>query len=120
MILIAPHQHCVMKPASAAARYGTSRRKRPPATAKYGRASDEITSPLERVQRVEASDDLLDRRRLHVHVLHLEPRGDVRDELVRRDPSGIERQLDRPPLAPAHGGPRHVQRLAVASEMHPQ
>src|SRR5918999_1912700 len=120
MILIAPHQHCVMKPASAAARYWSSRRKRAPATARYGRASEEITSPLERVQRVEAGDDLLDRRRLHVHVLHLEAGGDVRDELVRRDPSGIERQLDRPSLAPAYGGVRHVERLDVAREMHPQ
>src|SRR5687767_2358441 len=120
MILIAPHQHCVMKPASAAARYWSSRRKRAPATARYGRASDEITSPLERVQRVEAGDDLLDRRRLDVHVLHLEPRGDVCDELVRRDHSGIERELDRPALAPAHAGPRHVERLDVTGEMHPQ
>src|SRR5687768_15753548 len=103
MILTAPHQHWVMKPASAAARYWSSRRKRAPATARYGRAREEITSPLERMQRVEAGDDLLDRRRLHVHVLHLEPRSDVRDELVRRDRPGIERQLDRPALAPAHG-----------------
>src|SRR5687767_3206018 len=120
MILIAPHQHCVMKPASAAARYWSSRRKRAPATARYGRARDEITSPLERMERVESSDDLLDRRRLHVHVLHLEPRGDVRDELVRRNRPGIERQLDRPTLAAAHGGPRHVERSDVAGEMHPQ
>src|SRR5688572_22230175 len=120
MILIAPHQHCVMKPASAAARYWSSRRKRAPATARYGRARDGITSPLERVERVEAGDDLLDRRRLHVHVLHLEPRGDVRDELVCRDRPGIERQLDRPTLAPAHRGLRHLERFDVAREMHPQ
>src|SRR5688500_4935310 len=103
MILTAPHQHCVMKPASAAARYWSRRRKRASATARYGRARDGITSPLERVHCVEAGDDLLDRRRLHVHVLHLEPGGDVRDQLVRRDHTGIERQLDRPTLAPAHG-----------------
>src|SRR5688572_9371188 len=120
MILIAPHQHCVMKPASAAARYWSSRRKRAPATARYGRARDEITSPLEGMQRVEAGDDLLDRRRLHVHILHLEPRGDVRDELVCRDRARIERQLDRSTLAPAHGGLRHVERLDVAGEMHPE
>src|SRR5687768_1567031 len=120
MILIAPHQHWVTKPASAAARYWSSRRKRAPATARYGRAREGITSPLERMERVEAGDDLLDRWRLDVHVLDLVPRGDVRDELVRRDRPGIERQLDRPTLAPAHGGLRHVERLDVAGEMHPE
>src|SRR5688572_10018071 len=119
MTLMPPHQHCVTKPANAAARYCSSSVNRALKTATYGRSTAD-TSALDRVQRVESRDDFLDRWLLEVHIFHLELGRDVRDEPVRRGDTRIERQLHRPPLSLAnpHAGVGDV--VHVAREVNPK
>src|SRR6185436_4409137 len=120
--LIPPHQHCVTKPANAAARYCSSSVKRALKTAWYGRsvAAIALTSRLHRVQRVEPRNDLLDGRLLEVHILHLELRGHLCDQPVCGRHPRVERELHRPPLTltNAHAGDAHV--LHIVREVNPQ
>src|SRR5574338_1110505 len=119
MTFTAPHQHWVPNPASAAARYCSSSAKRARNTATYGRTAA-VISPFERVERVELRDHFLDRGLLEVHVLHLEARRHLRNELVSRDGPRIERELEQPTLAPAHGRARKQDVRCIVGELHTQ